>query len=139
LDLTRKSPRKFEDPVYKDAVFALLHSPPSAYGINRTTWRMKDLHRVMQDRQLPISHTNVRKIIRDAGYGFRKARIVLTSNDPNYKEKLAEITAILSKLGPREKFFSIDEFGPFAVKMQGGRSLVLKGHARVVPQHQKSK
>jgi len=24
-----------------------------------------------------------------------------------------------NELGPREKFFSIDEFGPFAVKIQG--------------------
>jgi hypothetical protein len=42
-------------------------------------------------------------------------------------------------LGPKEKFFSVDEFGPFAVKKRGGRSLVRRGHVRTVPQRQKSK
>ena len=36
-------------------------------------------------------------------------------------------------------FFSIDEFGPFAVKMKPGRMLVPPDHHRVVPQWQKSR
>ena len=38
-----------------------------------------------------------------------------------------------------EKFFSIDEFGPFAVKMQAARSYMKPGQVRVVPLFQKSK
>src|SRR5439155_7878114 len=38
-----------------------------------------------------------------------------------------------------EAFFSIDEFGPFAVKAQPGRTLVGPGEQRVVPQWQKSR
>ena len=72
-------------------------------------------------------------------YRFRKAKIVLTSTDPEYRVKLQNITRILKNLGPREKFFSIDEYGPFAVKMQGGKSLVPEGVTRTVPQNQKSK
>ncbi len=56
-----------------------------------------------------------------------------------YREKLKEITNILQSLKPNEKFFSVDEFGPFAVKMHGGRSLVAKGVVRTYPQWQKSK
>jgi hypothetical protein len=63
----------------------------------------------------------------------------LTSNDPLYREKLEKIQSILSTLGANERFFSIDEYGPFAVKIQGGRSLVPPGKVRVVPQRQKSK
>src|SRR5262249_31253212 len=81
----------------------------------------------------------IRKIIRDAGYTMRKAREVLTSHDPEYPQKLARIQAILSGLGPDERFFSIDEYGPFAVKMQGGRSLMPPGQVRTIPQRQKSK
>jgi hypothetical protein len=64
---------------------------------------------------------------------------VLTSTDPEYREKLRGITRILSNLGPKEKFFSVDEFGPFSVKIQGGRSLTPPGPTRTYPQHQRSK
>jgi len=50
-----------------------------------------------------------------------------------------KITSILAKLKTDEKFFSFDEFGPFAVKMQGGQSYMKAGQVRVVPQFQKSK
>jgi hypothetical protein len=64
---------------------------------------------------------------------------VLTSADPDYSAKLARIRLILSELRPDEAFFSIDEFGPFAVKMQPGRALSAPGEQRVVPQWQKSR
>jgi transposase len=130
---------KADDKTYRDAVFEILHAPPATYGINRTTWRQKDVQSVMAKLGLSIALHNIRKIIKDAGYCYRKAKKVLTSTDPNYKEKLKEITRILQNLSPKEKFFSIDEYGPFAIKIQGGRSLVPKGHARTVPQRQRSK
>ena len=81
----------------------------------------------------------LRKILKDAGYRWRKAKVVLTSRDPEYSAKLASIQNILSNLTKNDAFFSIDEFGPFAVKMKGGRSLVGPGAKPVVPQWQKSK
>ncbi len=64
---------------------------------------------------------------------------MLTSADPDYTEKLSHIRSILSELRPDEAFFSIDEFGPFAVKRQPGRALSAPGEHRVVPQWQKSR
>ena len=139
LDMSRKDIKKYEDPKYKNEVFKILHEPPSLHGINRTTWKMDDIHRIMSERDLPIALVNIRKIIRNAGYQVRKAKKVLTSTDPLYREKLKEITRILQSLKPKEIFFSIDEFGPFAVKMRGGRALVAKGEERTYPQWQKSK
>ena len=110
-----------------------------AYGINRTTWKMADLKRVLEDQGQKACSQVIRKIIKSAGYTWRKARLVLTSNDPEYREKLAKIQSVLSTLGPNERFFSIDEFGPFAVKIQGGRMLMPRGQIRTVPQRQKSK
>jgi transposase/transposase-like protein len=130
---------KAKDKNYRDAVFQIIHAPPSAHGINRTTWRQKDIQSIMAKLGLPISRHNIRKIIKDAGYCYRKAKKVLTSTDPNYKAKLKKITRTLQNLGPKERFFSIDEYGPFAIKIQGGRSLVPRGHARTVPQRQRSK
>jgi hypothetical protein len=48
---------------------------------------------------------------------------VLTSSDPLFREKLDNITNILSQLGENERFFSVDEFRPFSIKMKGERSL----------------
>lgn len=134
-----KSTRKFDNETVKQAVFGLLHEPPSNYGINRTTWIMRDLTRVLRQTGRPACPDVIRRITKAAGYRWRKARVVLTSSDPDYTEKLDRIRSILSGLRPDEAFFSIDEFGPFAVKMKPGRALSAPGEQRVVPQWQKSK
>ena len=134
-----KSTRKFDNEAVKQAIFGVLHEPPSNYGINRTTWIMPDLSRVLRETGRPACREVIRKITKAAGYRWRKARVVLTSADPDYTEKLNHIRSILSKLRPDEAFFSIDEFGPFAVKMQPGRALSAPGEQRVVPQWQKSR
>jgi len=139
LDLSRKEVKKADDPNYVAAVFKTLHEPPNAFGFNRTTWRMDDLHDVLLKQGVRISRATISKIIKAAGYKFRKARKVLTSTDPEYREKLQKITRILANLKPDEKFFSIDEFGPFAVKIKGGRAWTKPGEMRSVPQRQKSK
>ena len=48
-------------------------------------------------------------MIRAEGYNFRKTREVLTSNDPDYREKMRRITRILRRLGAKDRFFSVDE------------------------------
>ena len=119
--------------------FSILHEPPSVYGINRTRWEMAHLKEVMAQKGFPISLANIRQIVRNAGYQFRKARKVLTSTDPDYREKLKKITDILSRLSADQRFFSVDEFGPFSVRIMGGRSLMPPREHRTVPQYQKRK
>jgi transposase len=139
FNFSRKEIKKYEEPKYKEKVFKILHSPPATFGINRTTWRMEDLYKTMAIEGCPLSKTGIRKIIKNEGYRFLKAKKVLTSKDPDYDEKLRKITKILSKLKSTEKFFSIDEFGPVAVKIHGGRSWTPPGKHKIVPQWQKSK
>jgi transposase len=134
-----RSTRKFDNEAVRQAVFGLLHEPPSNYGINRTTWIMRDLSRVLREMGRPACPEVIRRITKAAGYRWRKARVVLTSSDPDYTDKLDRIRSILSGLRPDEAFFSIDEFGPFAVKMKPGRALSAPGEQRVVPQWQKSR
>lgn len=136
---TRKCLHIHEDTKYIDKFFSILHSPPSTYGFNRTTWKQKDIRQVMEDCNMPISNHTLKRIIDNSGYKYRKARTQLTSNDPEYREKVREISNILSNIKANEKFFSIDEYGPFAIKMQGGNSLVPAGTTKTVPQWQKSK
>lgn len=139
FDSTRKKIKKADDPHYKEALFRILHAPPREYGFNRTTWRMADLKEVLALQGAKIAPSNIRQIIHEAGFRVCKAKKVLTSNDPDYRTKLQEITNILRNLKPAERFFSVDEYGPFAVKMQGGRSLMEPGEMKSVPQYQKSK
>jgi transposase len=131
--------RKFDSEQVKQAVFNILHQPPANFGINRTTWKMADLVRVMNESGQPACEEVIRTIVKRAGYRWRKARIVLTSNDPEFSHKLQRIRSILADLKAEEAFFSIDEFGPFAVKAQPGRMLVGPGEQRFVPQWQQSK
>jgi transposase len=141
LLLARKTPSttKFDKEPNKQTVFSLLHAPPSAYGINRTTWRMVDLQEVLRRQGQPLCKDVIRTILKDAGYKWRSARTVLTSKDPEYRAKVEAINNILSELGQDEAFFSIDEYGPFAVKKKGGLKRVPPGQEYVVPQWQKSK
>lgn len=124
----------------KGNLMRLLHEAPQLHGFNRTSWRLKDLStRYEYLYNTALSVPTISAYIRQAGYVFRKARKVLTSPDPDFREKLTHIQNILQHLGPKEKFFSIDEYGPFSVKMKGGRSLVKRGETKTYPQHQKSK
>ena len=130
---------KFRDQKIKDAVLSLLHSPPSIHDVNRTSWKYADLQRVLKGQGIKLARATIRKIIRSTGFQWRKARSVLTSNDPHYREKVDRIKSVLSNLGPKERFFSIDEFGPFAIKMRGGLVLCDPDKVPVIPQYQKSK
>ena len=131
--------RKVADEKLKDAIFALLHEPPSLHGINRTSWIMPELSRVLASKGYPAGLHTIRTVVKTAGYRWRKARVVLTSQDPDYVLKLEAVQAILSGLSADEAFFSIDEFGPFSIRMRQGLKLDEPGPHRVVPQHQRSK
>ena len=134
-----KSNRKIDSEDLRRTIFSLLHEPPSNHGINRTSWTMMLLCRVLKENGTHVGTALVAKMIKAAGYKWRNAKIVLTSNDPTYKEKLARIRSILSNLQPDEAFFSIDEYGPFAIKAKPGRTLSAPGVQPTVPQWQKSR
>lgn len=126
-------------PELRDEVMKVLHVPPSEFGFNRTVWRMKDLHRALVDAGTVATLNSIRSVVKSAGIRWKMARVALTSKDPDYKEKLGAIKQALANLSVDEAFFSIDELGPVAVKMRGGRALQFPGEIRTVPQWQKSR
>ena len=135
-----RSDKKASIPAIQNAVFSLLHSPPSAHGFNRTTWRLADMKAALgEEYNDTISCDVIREIIVNAGWKWRLARRVLTSKDPEYREKVDRIKQTLAELGKDEAFFSVDEYGPFAIKKKGGLKRVRPGEQYVVPQWQKSK
>ena len=124
----------------QENLMKLLHQPPSLYDINRTSWRMEDLAAVYRKVYgQPTSPQSLGWHLKLMGYGFRKSREVLTSPDPLFREKLDHIKSILSNLQPDEKFFSVDEMGPFAVKIKGGTSIGPLNEVKVILKHQRSK
>ena len=141
LLLTRKErkDKQSNNEAFKAAVFALLHSPPSAHGVNRTTWTIAELGRILSTGPCPAGVETIRTIIKESGFKWRHAKIVLTSHDPDYRANVEAITKILSELKDDEAFCSVDEYGPFAIKIKGGKKRVAPGEKYVVPQWQKSK
>jgi transposase len=67
--------KKKEDPECGPFLFSLLHSPPSVYGINRTSWKMEDLHRILAENGHRTSRKRIRILIQEAGFKWRKAKI----------------------------------------------------------------
>jgi transposase len=121
----------------RDRIIEILHETPH---INRVSWSLKTLAQAFETQYgQHIGKSTISEYVIAEGYTFKKACRVLTSPDPNYRQKLQEITRVLSTLRDDEKFFSIDEFGPFSVRMRGGIALTPKGTVRVVPQRQRSK
>lgn len=131
--------KKSEGPEVREALFQLLHEPPSLSGVNRTIWRLTDLRTALAKKGIDVGREVIQQIIKSAGYRWRSAKVVLTSTDPAYREKLAHVQSVLGQLQSTERFFSIDEYGPFAIKMKAGRSLVGPDEYPSVPQWQASK
>ena len=143
-----KSPQKKSQSPYTqhrlleqgERLVKLIHEPPHLHGINRTSWSLTTLSAIYEKTYgRTISKSTISDFFKKAGYKFKKAKKTLTSCDPNFREKLTLIKMTLSELANDEKFFSIDEFGPFSVKIRGGRALVPGDVVRTFPQKQTSK
>jgi hypothetical protein len=125
--------------IIRAVLFKVLHAPPTSYGFSRTNWRAVDLKSAMQSEGATTSLWTMRQIIRNEGYRWRKARVSLTSTDQNYQEKVDRIKSILSNLREDEAFLSVDEYGPFSIRLVRGRQLVGPTVFPIVPQWQKAR
>jgi len=124
----------------KKRLAKIIHEAPRAYDINRSTWSLQSLSDAYQKTYGErVSTSSISEYFRSAGYKFKKAKKSLTSTDPTFRDKLNKIRRTLSELNFNEKFFSIDEFGPFSVKLRGGIALVPSDEIRIIPQRQRSK
>jgi hypothetical protein len=83
-----------------------------------------------------VSNSSVGRAIKHAGYTIKKARRVLTSPDPEYREKVDQVLNTLRNLKSDELFFFIDELGPLRIKRYGGRTVAARGDVPTVPQTQ---
>jgi transposase len=124
----------------KERLIKIIHEAPNAYDINRASWSLQALSEAYRKTYGErASRSSISEYFTAAGYKFKKAKKSLMSCDPTYREKLDKIKNTLSHLSSDEKFFSIDEFGPFSIKIRGGRALVPGDQIRTIPQRQRSR
>ena len=122
------------------ALIEILHHKPKVYGINRSNWTQGSLATAFEKLygQRP-SKSTVGRLLKEAGLSWKKSRRVLTSPDPNYREKVEVLLKTLQSLKADEDLFFIDELGPLQVKRYGGRSYTAKRETLTHPQSQHSK
>jgi len=125
---------------YAQAYYAPPVADQYAYGINRASWSLQALSEAYEKTyRESASPSSISEYFIAAGYRFKKAKKSLMSCDPTYRKKLGKITSTLSHLSSDEKFFSIDEFGPFSIRIHGGTALVPGDQIRTIPQRQRSR
>jgi len=122
-------------------IIDIIHTPPGAFGVNRTTWTYGAITKVYAERyDEAISVKTVERAVRQSGCTWRRVRRIQTSTDPEYRQKIEHLLDVLQGLKEGERFFFIDEVGPYRVRRYGGRVLMTeKCSAPVLPEHQKSR
>jgi transposase len=118
----------------------IIHHKPNYYGVNRSSWTLPSLAKVYKEQSgEKLGTTTISVCLKAAKYTIKKARRVLTSPDPDYREKVEGLLKTLHSLGPDEMLFFIDELGPMRVKKYGGRTYVKATDVPMYPQKQNEK
>lgn len=124
----------------KNRIAKIIHYPPNHFDINRSSWTLIALAEAYQkEYEEKISPHTISRAIKEMGYTFKKARRVLTSEDPLYQEKVTAIKDVKSSLNETDSLFFIDEAGPWAVKPYGGKSIHAPGEVKTYPQYPSKK
>jgi transposase len=121
-------------------ILEIVHGRPHSYGINRSSWNLPSLALAYRNNHNEaISKSTVSRLLKESDYTIKKARKVLSSPDPEYREKVDLVLHTLQNLEPLELFFFVDELGPMQVKKYGGRTFVPKNEPYTFPELQKSR
>ncbi|MDX2444792.1 MAG: IS630 family transposase [Bacteroidales bacterium] len=123
-----------------DKIIEILHDRPISYDVNRSSWNREGIATAYKEKfGEEISVATVSRLVKIAGYGWRKSRRVLTSSDPQYQEKIQAILEALHSLKSSELFFFIDEMGPILIRKQSGRSYLKKNETNLISRNQITK
>jgi transposase len=118
-------------------ILDIVHDRPNSYGINRSNWNLPSLALAYRSKHKDaISSSTVGRLLKKSDYSIRKARKVLSSPDPEYREKVELLLNTLRSLKADELFFFVDELGPLRVKKYGGRTFVGRNEPCSIPQKQ---
>ena len=94
---------------------------PTALGQPFTRWSIRKLEHYLATRErLVVSRERLRQILAEEEITFQATKTWKESPDPAREEKLARIEHVLGN--ERDRTFSFDEFGPLAIKPEGGQA-----------------
>lgn len=111
-----------------DNLVHLVQQSPQLYGIDRASWKIADLAEVFtREYKQSMTIGTVSTYLKKRGIRYKRSREVISSPDPLFKEKYAAVQHILENLTEKQKFFSVDEYGPCSVRPKDGRMLTLPG------------
>lgn len=89
--LPRYSPgRPLEiSPKGRSKIIKLLKTKPATLGLSLSSWSLRDLAKVIQERKIveTISHVHLGRIIKAEGYSYKRSKRWITSPDPEYELK----------------------------------------------------
>ena len=91
-------------------IIELLHQRPSGFGINRTSWSQISIGAAYETQfDEKISRSTIARSLKELRFTWMKAKKILTSPDPNYREKVELLLSKLQTLAHDEQFFFLDE------------------------------
>ena len=127
-------------PTAKALIEILHHKPAPPTASTGVIGRYKASPRLLKKvhGQRP-SKSSVGRLLKQAGFSWKKSRKVLTSPDPNYREKVELLLKTLQSLNADEDLFFIDELGPLQVRRYAGRCFTPKGRTPTHPQNPRAK
>ncbi len=94
---------------------------PTSLGMPFTRWSIRKLAQYLATTnggQIAVSRERLRQILAEEGVTFQRTKTWKESPDPLREQKLARIEWLLEH--KRDRTFAFDEFGPLAVKPEGG-------------------
>jgi transposase len=102
-------------------IVAVARKRPRSLGRPFTRWsirKLADYLAVKKHGKVVVSRERLRQILAEEQITFQKTKTWKESNDPLKDEKLARIEYLLEH--QRDRTFAFDEFGPLAIKPDGG-------------------
>lgn len=94
---------------------------PASVGQPFTRWSVRKLQRYLATScQVVVSRERLRQILAEEEITFQATKTWKESPDPAREEKLARIEEVLEHY--RDRTFAFDEFGPLAIKPEGGHA-----------------
>lgn len=110
----------------RELIVSSAKARPAALGQPFTRWSVRKLGRYLADRhKLVVSRERLRQILAEEQITFQATKTWKESPDPAKEHKLARIEEVLEN--HRERTFAFDEFGPLAIKPEGGHAWAVRG------------
>lgn len=83
----------------------LLKQDPQAFGYLKGRWVSRDIADALKEEGIDINFSYVCRILKELGFAYKRPKLTVSSNDPNYARKEREVknykraSAMLAKKG----------------------------------------